>query len=462
MRAARLGSAIVMGLAIGATATGVAAQAAGAAVVNLCGQVQGGSPATDVTEGVSESNSTMHAFQESSNVTLASPLAVDITPPGNYPTTYNSTASLTTSSIPLGTSVDSYLAYSDPVGKPTVFVRYAATLTFATPVLGVIVQSATLSASDLSVGNNPGTHYSKNPFRGLELGTSAGSDSVELLSPTSLHVDVNTNMDIDSIRVVTAGSPSGATTFTGVTPHYTEVAPDGGLFAFGTPFYGSQGGSPLNKPMVGGAEACGTAGYWTVASDGGIFSFGATNFYGSTGNITLNKPVVGMAATPDGRGYWLVATDGGIFAYGDANFYGSTGAIHLNKPVVGMAATPDGRGYWLVASDGGIFAYGDANFYGSTGNITLNKPIVGMAATPDGLGYWLVASDGGIFAYGDANFYGSTGNIKLNQPIVAMKASPDGLGYWLFASDGGVFAYNAPFLGSMVGRSLNQPILGAF
>jgi len=462
MRAARLGSAIVMGLAIGATATGITAQAAGAATVNLCGQAQGGSPAANVTEGITESNSTMQAFQESANMALASPLPVDITPPTAYPTTYNSVTSLTPSSIPQSTAVDSYLAYSDPVGKPTTFVRYSATLTFATPILGVVVESPTLNLTDASVGN-PGTTYSNNPFRGLELGTSSGSDSVEFLSATSLQVDVNTNMDIDSVRVITAGSPGSTGTFTGVSPHYTEVASDGGLFAFGTPFYGSMGGTHLNKPMVGGAEACGIAGYWTVASDGGIFAFGNAAFYGSTGNITLNKPIVGMAATPDGNGYWLVASDGGIFAYGNAAFYGSTGAIHLNKPIVGMAATPDGRGYWLVASDGGIFAFGDANFFGSTGGIHLNKPIVGMAATPDGQGYWLVASDGGIFAFGDANFFGSTGNIALNKPIVAMKAAPDGLGYWLIASDGGVFAFgDAPFLGSMGGMILNQPILGAF
>ncbi len=106
-----------------------------------------------------------------------------------------------------------------------------------------------------------------------------------------------------------------------------------------------------------------------MASDGGIFSFGGAAYYGSTGGTVLNKPVVGMAATPDGRGYWLVASDGGIFSYGDAQFYGSTGSIVLNKPVVGMAPTPDGKGYWLVASDGGIFSYGDAGFYGSTGGM---------------------------------------------------------------------------------------------
>ena len=106
---------------------------------------------------------------------------------------------------------------------------------------------------------------------------------------------------------------------------YTEVASDGGLFTFGSPFYGSMGGKPLNEPMVGGAQVTGQPGYWTVASDGGVFSFGSAGFYGSTGGTHLNAPIVGMASTPDGLGYWLVASDGGIFAYGDAGFYGSRG-----------------------------------------------------------------------------------------------------------------------------------------
>ncbi|MHB1717096.1 MAG: hypothetical protein ACYCV5_07165, partial [Acidimicrobiales bacterium] len=43
-------------------------------------------------------------------------------------------------------------------------------------------------------------------------------------------------------------------------------------------------------------------GYHEVASDGGIFSFGNAAFYGSMGGKPLNKPIVGMAATPDGKG----------------------------------------------------------------------------------------------------------------------------------------------------------------
>jgi len=75
-----------------------------------------------------------------------------------------------------------------------------------------------------------------------------------------------------------------------------------------------------------------------VASDGGIFAFGDAQFYGSMGGTPLNKPIVGIASTPDGKGYWEVASDGGIFAFGDAQFYGSMGGTPLNKPIVGIAS----------------------------------------------------------------------------------------------------------------------------
>jgi lysophospholipase L1-like esterase len=78
-------------------------------------------------------------------------------------------------------------------------------------------------------------------------------------------------------------------------------------------------------------------GYWLVAADGGVFSYNAP-FFGSQGGKPLNKPIVGMAATADGAGYWFVAADGGIFTYGDAHFYGSTGGKPLNSPIVGMAS----------------------------------------------------------------------------------------------------------------------------
>ncbi len=203
--------------------------------------------------------------------------------------------------------------------------------------------------------------------------------------------------------------------------------------------------------VVGAATDVATGGYWLVASDGGVFAFGAP-FYGSAGGLTLNAPIVGMAATPNGGGYWLVASDGGVFAYGDAQFYGSMGGHPLNAPIVGMAATPNGGGYWFTAADGGVFAFGDAGFFGSMGGKPLNAPVVAMAATPDGDGYWFTAADGGVFAFGNAPFFGSMGGHPLNRPIVSMAATPDGNGYWFTAADGGLFAYgDAPFFGSAVG-----------
>jgi len=77
-------------------------------------------------------------------------------------------------------------------------------------------------------------------------------------------------------------------------------------------------------------------GYRLVASDGGIFSFGDAGYYGSMGGRPLNRPIVGIAATPDGGGYWEVASDGGIFSFGDANFHGTTANSLLNAPIVAI------------------------------------------------------------------------------------------------------------------------------
>jgi hypothetical protein len=47
--------------------------------------------------------------------------------------------------------------------------------------------------------------------------------------------------------------------------------------------------------VVGMAATPDGKGYWLVAADGGVFSFGDAQFYGSMGGQPLNKPVVGMA-----------------------------------------------------------------------------------------------------------------------------------------------------------------------
>ena len=69
-------------------------------------------------------------------------------------------------------------------------------------------------------------------------------------------------------------------------------------------------------------------GYWMAASDGGIFAYDAP-FFGSMGGKPLNKPIVGITADPKTGGYWEVASDGGLFAF-NAPFFGSMGGKPLN------------------------------------------------------------------------------------------------------------------------------------
>ena len=45
-----------------------------------------------------------------------------------------------------------------------------------------------------------------------------------------------------------------------------------------------------------GIVGSGTSAYLLTASDGGVFNYGGT-YYGSAGGTMLNKPVVGIAST---------------------------------------------------------------------------------------------------------------------------------------------------------------------
>lgn len=93
-------------------------------------------------------------------------------------------------------------------------------------------------------------------------------------------------------------------------------------------------------PADTAAPTCKTgSGYWMVSSDGGIFNFGDAKFFGSTGGTKLNRPIIAVIPTPTGKGYWLIADDGGVFSFGDAKFEGSTGDIKLAKPIIGAASS---------------------------------------------------------------------------------------------------------------------------
>ena len=297
--------AVLATLSVVAGAVGMLdAEPSGASVIAVGGAVVFVSPPPLISPTSIPSDGSIVAFTERTAYTLPTSLPVDITP-STFPTTYTGLGPLTPNTLAAGTPVDSYFMVA-PVWR----FLYDATVTFSTPILGLIIETSTLRATNSIVGA-PGTTYEDFPSQGLK-----GDDYVELVGPSTIHMDLRSSEFVDEVRVITAASPSTSPGGYGQggSTGYTEVASDGGIFNFETQFDGSMGGQSLNQPMVGGAGVTGQPGYWTVAKDGGIFSFGSAGFYGSMGGRRLNSPIVGMASTPDGLGYWLVASDGGVFS----------------------------------------------------------------------------------------------------------------------------------------------------
>ncbi len=161
---------------------------------------------------------------------------------------------------------------------------------------------------------------------------------------------------------------------------------------------------PLNAPVVGIA-ADPTGGYWLVGSDGGIYAFGGAPFYGSLGGTRLERPVVGMAATANGGGYRLLGSDGGVFSFGGADYFGSAGNLGIDSPMVGMAAVAGNGGYWMTTADGTVYAFGDATGPAAQPHDLGGSQASGLVGTPTGRGYSLV--DLGVLVHptGDASLF---------------------------------------------------------
>jgi hypothetical protein len=73
----------------------------------------------------------------------------------------------------------------------------------------------------------------------------------------------------------------------------------------------------------------------------------------------------------------------------------------------------------------------------------------------------VASNKGNVEPFGDATSYGDVIGKSLNQPVVGLAATPNGGGYWLDAADGGIFAFgNAQFWGSTGSLHLNRPVVG--
>lgn len=237
---------------------------------------------------------------------------------------------------------------------------------------------------------------------------------------------------------------------------YWVVGTDGGVFAYGVPFYGSRGSNNDGSPMVGIAADPLNRGYWICTKDGTVFSFGEAGHYGSRHGLSIPAPVTKIVAHPIGRGYWLVCEDGTVYAYGSASYVAGSLPPTGGHAITDMISSPSGNGYLLLSNNGGVFAYGDAVFHGSFIDSSSNHS-VSIARVPDGSGYWVVRKNGDVSPFGTASGsiaangpWDPSSGRTLNDPIFAMSATHDGGGYVLAGGDGGVFSFgDAPFWGSL-------------
>jgi Subtilase family/IPT/TIG domain len=263
----------------------------------------------------------------------------------------------------------------------------------------------------------------------------AGATTVKFGNVASHHVTVSCGTRL--VASVPASAPTGAVPVTVATASGTSAASSADLFTY--------------RPLVAAAVSPKTKGYWLATPQGNVYQFGAP-WYGSKGGVSLPAPIVGMAADPATGGYWLVTSKGNVYNF-NAPFYGSMAGKALPAPIVGI--TSSGRGYLLTTSKGNVYQF-NAPWYGSMGGKTLPAPIVSI--TSSGRGYLLTTSKGNVYNF-NAPWYGSMAGKSLPGPISGVAPDPATGGYWLTTTKGNVYNFHAPWYGSAAGTSLPAPVV---
>ena len=163
--------------------------------ITLSGNVAMVAPLADVRVGGSPNNDNIRVFVEKTGV-LAAPLAVDFTAPGTY------TSRPTAVILPKGQNYKDYFFHSEN-RTGTNSRTYSGSITFDSPILGVIFSTGLLTLSDIPLGL-PTTQYpTLDIYRGLEFN---GGEKVKFTGPNTLDFTFVTAGNVDQMRVLTAGT----------------------------------------------------------------------------------------------------------------------------------------------------------------------------------------------------------------------------------------------------------------
>ena len=166
-------------------------------------------PPVSVETGHLESNEFILLFKERDAVDLNKETLVSFARPGRYSSTQKLRAKIGPTR-----QVSSYLLHYDPTTRPADRspLRREGSVTFATPIVGVINKQAALNQSD-DVFGHPGAIYDHDKRRGVERRYSDASSDVIVMSRDrrTLHFNLAVSGDLDQIRILVRSSQADAT-----------------------------------------------------------------------------------------------------------------------------------------------------------------------------------------------------------------------------------------------------------
>jgi hypothetical protein len=220
--------------ALTALVSAIVAVSAGAEITQTAGEVHEAAPPASVAlnqhqhadSGQGAGPFGAHAFDEEQDHVTTAPVLLDVCTTTTSPFVIcpaprsgniDRPSALSPGTIPAGACIDSHFLHADPPGSTGAELVYGglqgqqqASVTFDSMILGVILLSASLTASDVDPGLGPTpVTYGGEPQRGLELNAQGNLDGIrlELNQNRVVFVFRAGAVDLDQIRVITLGDP---------------------------------------------------------------------------------------------------------------------------------------------------------------------------------------------------------------------------------------------------------------